>query len=420
MKTLGINISHDASICIMEDGVITEYYEENRLQRDKWWTPNSNLDWLSLEKIKDQKFDYVGMVSFDRRETNFHYGDYNDDDFDEKGFAAADKDSLPIEEKSTNAVNTYDNKQEDMASIMRHEFRWEAEKCYEDLQTELLDWERIEELQEDHSRLVVDASAYTNSEDNDWGLSNISYEDRMLCDNAAQQLGIDVYHFEQGEHHKFHVYGGYHLSDWEKTGEDALVIVQDGGGSYPLFNTYPVHQEVESIWTIGKEGVERKWTHLSNMRMTYDACEYTRANPNVYTKEIDDCDWEFSSKPSMGYLFSNVCSSLGIDEKGRSAGTVMGYATYGVYNPEIMNPAGISQLMQTKSYEYTCSLIEKALTYSDTKNIIITGGYALNCSNNIKYVQKYPELNFFIDPCAADSGTAIGMSNYLTNYKEWS
>ena len=63
MKTLGINISHDASICIMEDGVITEYYEENRFHREagKWWHPTPNKEgihrWESLEKIKDQEID---------------------------------------------------------------------------------------------------------------------------------------------------------------------------------------------------------------------------------------------------------------------------------------------------------------------------------------------------------------------------
>ena len=414
MKTLGINISHDASICIMEDGVITEYYEENRFHREdgKWWHPTPNDEgihhWKSIEKIKDQEFDFVGMVSFDRRDLEFYYGDYDEDDFTDEDTI----DKTKIDEETGNF------KWQDQNEIMKREFRWESEKCYEELQSELITWERLEELQEDYPRLTLSAS-YTKDDDNQWKQRNVSRDDREICDDLADQLGITNYHFEQPEHHKFHAYGGYHLSDWEKTGEDALVIVQDGGGAYPLLETYPVHQEIESIWTIGKEGVERKWTHLSNMRMEFNACEYRRANPNVYQKEIDDCEWQFSSKPSMGYLFSNVCASLGIESRGRSAGTVMGQATYGVYDPEIMNPAGISQLIQVKSFEYTCTLIEKALTYSDTKNIIISGGYALNCSNNIKDVQKSPELNFFIDPCASDAGTAIGMSNYLTRYKDW-
>ena len=46
----------------------------------------------------------------------------------------------------------------------------------------------------------------------------------------------------------------------------------------------------------------------------------------------------------------------------------------------------------------------------------MSGGYFLNCSNNFKYVEKYPDLNFFIDPIPHDAGTAIGAAIYYDRY----
>ena len=71
---------------------------------------------------------------------------------------------------------------------------------------------------------------------------------------------------------------------------------------------------------------------------------------------------------------------------------------------------------QEKSFEKTCVLIEKALKFNNTSNIVLSGGYFLNCSNNFKYVKKYPNLNFFVDPIPHDGGTAIGACLY-NDYK---
>ena len=63
-------------------------------------------------------------------------------------------------------------------------------------------------------------------------------------------------------------------------------------------------------------------------------------------------------------------------------------------------------------------MIERSQKISNVKNIILSGGYFLNCVNNFKYVKKYPNLNFFVDPIPYDAGTAIGVSLYYENYKK--
>ena len=39
MKILGVNISHDTSVAVIEDGNIVSVYEEERCRRSKWFSP---------------------------------------------------------------------------------------------------------------------------------------------------------------------------------------------------------------------------------------------------------------------------------------------------------------------------------------------------------------------------------------------
>ena len=60
-------------------------------------------------------------------------------------------------------------------------------------------------------------------------------------------------------------------------------------------------------------------------------------------------------------------------------------------------------------FEYTCDLIQRAIDYKpDCKNIILTGGFALNCTNNYKYLSRFPDYQIFVDPIPHDGGTAAG------------
>lgn len=53
-------------------------------------------------------------------------------------------------------------------------------------------------------------------------------------------------------------------------------------------------------------------------------------------------------------------------------------------------------------------LIEKAVDKTKCKNIVISGGYALNVVANNLYHKKFPNLKFYIEPIADDTGNSIG------------
>jgi len=53
-------------------------------------------------------------------------------------------------------------------------------------------------------------------------------------------------------------------------------------------------------------------------------------------------------------------------------------------------------------------LIESVLKKTDTRNFILTGGYAMNCVNNFRLAKKYLDINFYFEPMSTDAGISYG------------
>lgn len=69
--------------------------------------------------------------------------------------------------------------------------------------------------------------------------------------------------------------------------------------------------------------------------------------------------------------------------------------------------------IQNDTQELVCELIEKAVELTGKKNIVISGGYGLNCVANYHYLERFPDLNIWIDPVSHDGGTAIGLAKLI-------
>ena len=140
-----------------------------------------------------------------------------------------------------------------------------------------------------------------------------------------------------------------------------------------------------------------------------NALSYT---PEVVLEEFD-AEIVISSAPSNGMNFSAASLYFGFDKLGRSAGKVMGAAAIHEYEKDSDYPDisihSMCNLIEQNSYDLTCKLIQKGIDKNpDCKNILLSGGYALNCTNNAKYLDAFPDYQFFVDPVANDAGTAIG------------
>jgi len=77
----------------------------------------------------------------------------------------------------------------------------------------------------------------------------------------------------------------------------------------------------------------------------------------------------------------------------------------------------LADYIQSQHFKNLCELVKGCLELSKSKNIILSGGCALNCVNNFKLVKEFPDLNFFVDPIPGDEGTAIGVAKYINDYK---
>jgi predicted NodU family carbamoyl transferase len=308
MKILGVNISHNFSLCVFENKVAKEIYFEERFVNEKNWLPkNDTKFFLSIFKKINFYPDMVVYSSFERTE---------------------------------NYVS-----------------------------------------------------------------------DKQIIKKIQKQLNNPNYFFEKKNHHVYHACSSFYYSKLN----EAMAIVIDGGGACPLGKNY---REIFSIFYINHNKVIKLFQHLSN----YSALIL----PDKFEKEYSDyantffengVEYILSSRQIGGLDFIKACKLTNLLGE---PGKLMGLASYG-YSKNKFNlnydNVEIAKKTQEKTFFETCELIEKAFSYKKIKNFVLSGGYFLNCSNNFKYVKKYPEFNFFVDPNPSDGGTSLGACVYYDIYK---
>ena len=311
MKILGINTSHQPSICQLTDGKIDFHLDETRVRRNKYFMPRENDCFFhSIDKLKDKNFDGVVVASYDRR--------------------------------------------------------------FESVRT-----------------------------------GKILVSDNTIIKSLQEQLPNCPF-YSQPEHHLYHALSSHSYSK----NKESLVIVMDGGGA----QLFPTYQEMESIYLMN-ESVLKLYSRHSNIR-TQEILDDSHVK-DMFLK-IDETDYEFNSENSSAGLFADMASSF--DMPVFSEGKVMGMSAYGHHNQgyveeeELLSPADKSLRLQNKTFNDTIELIKHAITYSDCKNIVLSGGYALNCVNNYRYLDEFPKHNFFVDPNPGDSGTSTGAAIWLHFY----
>lgn len=369
MKILSINTSHDTSACLLENGKIVFLHDEARFRRQKYWHPHdgelSDCALMCLEREGDLQQDHLIFASFDRRGLDLEL----------------DKDE-----------HVFD--------------RLNAEKLTESFRSTQLSRARLETLAKEFKFKLK-----PRSDDDD-------IINRSISDN---QLNSQDYYFEK-EHHLYHAESAHALSPFKD--EECIAIVWDGGGSQPYFDEYPNYQEMETIYrctSMGAVTPRKQWQRLSNARWcgelgwtwpnhSYD-CVYCFED---VVEERDGAEIIFSSRPSSGMNFSQLSVALGCDSHGRAAGKVMGMASYGTTRPNVFNNFTVAQQCEEEALINSLNIIQKAVDLNpDVKNIVLSGGYSLNCTNNYKYLEHFPEHNFFVDPIPHDGGTAVGAALWL-------
>jgi predicted NodU family carbamoyl transferase len=379
---LGINTSHDTAVAVIIDGEVEDVFEEERSRRAKYWSPHSEFSpekgysefgLLCIDHKQLHKPDYLAFASFDRRELKF--------DVHKRVF----KDRLLQGE------------------------------MIKDFSAQQLNLARLEDIQNKYPNEIKEFESITS-------LANSEFEgeDDLINEALAHQVECQKYDFKQ-EHHYFHAVCGSHLSPYD----ECIVITWDGGGFQTHYDEWPNYQEIECIWHYKKEGViaeggppirplykrysNHRFVNDLSMRLFQNWGEDSCVCYEDETHMINGVESVFTSLPSMGMNFSNMSHALGCDDLGRAAGKVMGMASYGKVVDNVWSKHTTANRLEHDSLAHATTVIQKAIDMvPDCKNIVLSGGYSLNCTNNYKYLEAFPEHQFFVDPIPHDGGTAVG------------
>ena len=85
-----------------------------------------------------------------------------------------------------------------------------------------------------------------------------------------------------------------------------------------------------------------------------------------------------------------------------------------IWHKDFMQVSNVDKNLAWKIQEETQAmlgdLIQKAVDLTGETNIVIAGGYGLNCVANYYYKERFPNLNIYVDPASHDGGTSIGLA----------
>ena len=367
---LGINTSHDTSVAVLEDGVLIDVFEEERSRRSKYWSP-----------VEDHPYDNFGLLCIDHKQ--LHNPTH-------LALASFDRREMRVEV----------NKRVYSDRILQ-------EKLIGEFSAAQLSMQRLEEIKDKYPKESIEFKKHDSMATSKW-----KGEDDLINEALAKQVNVEQYDFKQ-EHHYFHAVCGSYLAPYD----ECIVITWDGGGFQSHFIDWPNYQEIECIYHYKNEEVKPLYKRYSNHRFVNDLSMRLFENWGedscvCYEDEthiINGVESVFTCMPSMGMNFSNMSYALGCDEHGRAAGKVMGMASYGKPVKNVWSKHTTANFLEHDSLEHAKTVIQKAIDLvPDCKNIVLSGGYSLNCTNNYKYLEAFPEHQFFVDPIPHDGGTAVG------------
>lgn len=251
-------------------------------------------------------------------------------------------------------------------------------------------------------------------------------------------FNVEMINYSGLLHHVCHASLSFYNSDFD----EALVFTIDRNGSMFFIDSQVVAREAESIYYASRDkgidpiyknffladSVYDKNTIENKIKLNYpNTCEikarssfglvtmYEAATTLIGQNQLENgktmglssyCSKEeFDPMVLDGvvderYLFYKNSSSCFIDEEDKITKEVT-ENNYEFY-------AEKAKYVQTESQRAVIELINRYVNITGIKNICIVGGYGLNVVANGKYLESFPDLNFYFEPTADDTGITIG------------
>ena len=237
-------------------------------------------------------------------------------------------------------------------------------------------------------------------------LENYTYPFKRIKEKI-QNLSYDELIVESERHHLYHAYSGFYNSGFD----EAICFSVDASGA--ILNSGDI--EIESIYHLRKNQEEAQLRQrIRKFR--------TKIVDNSFFKYITSID---EKNLSVGEKFQKYCQFIGYDPLD-GAGKIMGLAQYKNYKEKLQYPynskewkqrVNVAHDIQQDTQNYILSLIKKYTEETGVKNVVISGGYGLNCVANYHYLKNLKDINLYVDPICFDAGIAIGAAYYHTTDK---
>jgi carbamoyltransferase len=203
------------------------------------------------------------------------------------------------------------------------------------------------------------------------------------------------------EHHLYHAFCGFYNSNFD----ESIIIAVDGIGKEIIINNLPIN-EMETVYLMNKTTKSIKLLHKG----------FT--NDHKIDKIISKNKF-ITTETSVGGKFSNKAEEFGFSFL--DSGKVMGLAQYKNNKEKLQYPYNTKEWkkrvddayeVQQETQNHVLSLIQKYIEETGVKNVVISGGYGLNCVANYHYLKNLKDINLYIDPICFDAGISIGSAYY--------
>jgi carbamoyltransferase len=253
---------------------------------------------------------------------------------------------------------------------------------------------------------------------------------RKKLEQLLQSRGVKKVLDFSNHHHECHAASAFYGSGFD----DAVCLVMDGKGSVIRKNG-TLFCETESIYNYVNGEFVPLFKHYS--------CFYNRSLCEKLGDPVWDGDNLFSNRVSIGQAFRCVSGHCGFDEI--EAGKTMGLSAYGYgpvnlfneeyghslcskdiyprddngwtkyYGEETTNE-NLAYNLQKSAEKHAIYMIKKAVELSGKKNVVVSGGFFLNCVSNYN-VLKSLDINLYADPLSYDGGHAFGSAMLVSDKK---
>jgi carbamoyltransferase len=246
--------------------------------------------------------------------------------------------------------------------------------------------------------------------------------------------------FSELKHHDCHMALSYVNSGFD----EALVFVVDRNGSSFYIDGHDVARECESVYAVSKNNIKNLQKNFFITGPTHQKHIIKNHIQNSYDCEIN-CDSEYSivkvyeaattligqhplengktmglSAYSNKQKFENLFyDNLPISEKftgyiGNNLGVTFSDSvdkiTDNVNKQNYTVYADKAKQVQEQTQSEMLKLIKKHVNATGIKNVCLVGGYGLNVVANNFYIKNLPEVNFYFEPTADDTGISLGAS----------